>query len=175
MFDWGNISKANFDDERRKKLGLKTGKQLFAEAHDRLQKAKDKQAWRNQVEPLLKAELIQHMVNRKPISVISPIQNPTEGIPGQEEDEDNFYNVQKSSSVGSFVELMETIPAGSELIFKSWDKTLGQWIFKSNTGKEYAIYDKPKVMFKQQAIENPGFFGLLYQTNIKNVIDNQGD
>ena len=173
MFKLADISKANFDDERRKKLGLKTGKQMFSEAHANMKKSEEAAQWRADVEPMLKAELIQHMVNRKEITVMLPINNPTEGIPGQgEDDDDGFYNMSKSSSITGFEEIMEVIPAGTKLQFHSWDKVLGQWIFKSEN-KEYAIYDKPLIMFQQKQLENPGFFGLLYNTNIRQIIENK--
>ena len=180
MFDWSKIAKPNFDDERRKKHGLKTGKQLFQESYQKLEKAEEAKARREAVEPLLKSQLIDHMVNRKPIQVLSPITNPTETINGlvdaSEDEDDGFYAMNKSAATNanvSFVEVMETIPAGTQLIYKSWDKQLGQWIFKGSNGKEYAIYDQPLVMFQGSMIENPGFFGLLHQTNLKLLISKE--
>jgi hypothetical protein len=65
---------------------------------------------------------------------------------------------------------METVPAGIDLIFKSWDKQLGQWIFKGSNGQEYAIYEKSMVGFQGQVIQNPGLFGLLYNTDIIKIV-----
>jgi hypothetical protein len=176
MFDWNKIAKVNFDDERRKKLGLKTGTQLFKEAYDRVAKAEDHKAWRAEAEPLLKAHLLDHMVNGKPIMVLAPIKNPTEslnGVDSVDEDDDGFYsNVKKSETFNSkYIETIQTIPVGTQLFYKSWEKSLGQWIFKDTTGKEFAIYDKPQIMFQGRLIENPGFFGLLHNTNIRKLIE----
>jgi len=177
MIDWDGLDKSNVFDERRKRLGMKTGRQLFEEAHDRIAKAEAHAAERAQREPILKAELVKLMSSRTPIQVFNPIKNPTEGLPGQNEseDDDGFYSNMSKSASGTanakFVEMMETIPAGTELIYKSWDKTLGQWIFKGSNGKEYAIYDRSIIMFQNRSIENPGLFGLLYNTNVRNVLE----
>lgn len=179
--DWNSIATVNFDEQRRKKLGIKTGKEAFAKAYENLAKAEEMLARRKEVEPLLKNFLLDHMLNRKPIRVLQAIRNPTEVVSGglnksQTDDDDGFYNTspsmsQEASANVSFVEAMETIPAGIDLIFKGLDKQMGQWLFKGSNGKEYAIYDKPMVLFQKQAIENPGFYGLLFQTNLVNLLD----
>lgn len=172
MFDWSKIAKVNFDDQRRERLGLKTGKQLFSEAHENMRKAEEHQAWRARVEPLIKSHLLDHMVGRKPIEVLVPITNYTESIPGQEDDDDGFYQMQKSTSLGSFQLTTEIIPAGTELMFKSHDKTLGQLIFSGSNGKEYAIYQQATLPLPGgKTVENPGFFGLLHNTNLRKLID----
>lgn len=169
---WGKIAKLDFDDRRRRNNGQTTGKELFSKAVKQMESAEQIKEWREEIEPLMKSHLLDHMVNKKPIKVLTPIKNPTEGIAGQkDEDDDGFYASKSSTSVGSFEEFMETIPSGSELIYKSWNKSLGQWIFQdTDSGREYAIYEQPKVMFQGRQIENPGFFGLLHNTNIRELI-----
>lgn len=176
--DWNAVADVNFDDKRRKATGSITGRELFKKAFDNMQKAQEAIARRQEVEPLLKNFLIDHMVNRKPIQVMHPITNPTEAIPGlaKSEDDDGFYNTSPSMSSAErsanarFEETMETIPRGIELVYKSWDKQLGQWLFKGSNGKEYAIYDKSVIIYKGSAIENPGFYGLLFSTNLVDLL-----
>lgn len=175
QIDWNSTAKVNFDDNRRKAQGLLTGKELFAKAHERLQQAEEALAQRRATEPLLRKALFDRMVTKEPIRVLVPIKNPTETIGGitksQDEEDDGFYmaapKVQNEMTAGGkFEEVMETIPAGTELTFKTWDKQLDQFIFKSATGQEYSIYTKNVIIFKESQIENPGLFGLLFNTDL---------
>lgn len=179
QLDWGAIANVNFDDKRRKTLGIQTGREAFAKAYENMAKAEAAMSKRAESEPILKAGLIEKMVNRQPILVMQPINNPTEAIPGLEksnsEDDDGFYNTSPSMSAertanAKFEEVMEVIPRGTELVYKSWDKQMGQWIFKGSNGKEYAIYDKSVIIYKGSAIENPGFYGLLFSTNLVDLL-----
>lgn len=172
---WDEIANVAFDDKRRKAHGTMTGKELFAKAHETLRKAEEHKSRRAEIEPILRQNLLKHMVSRLPITVMVPIQNPTESIGGvsKSEDDDGFYGNRRTgpSKEVSFEEVMETIPVGVELIFKAWDKQLSQWIFKGSNGQEYAIYDKNVIMFKGGAIENPGLYGLLFNSSIADVLN----
>lgn len=183
--DWSAIATVNFDDKRRKTQGIMTGKELFAKAHAERERAEAALAQRHAVEPVLRKALLDHMVNRKPIQVLHPINNPTESIGGlaksQDDEDDGFYQnsgpsrSQEAAMNSKFEEVMETIPAGTSLVFKSWDKQLDQWIFKSANGREYAVYTKGVIIFKGNSIENPGLYGLLFNTDIKSVIEDSGE
>jgi len=171
--DWNAVATVNFDAQRRKATGMKTGKELFAKAVDNMKKAEQMQAWRQENDPILKSVLVQFMASRTPIKVLSPIQNPTETLGGltKSEEDDGFYAKPTNSSAApaQFVEVMETIPAGIDLVYKAWDTQLGQWLFKGSNGQEYAIYDKSVIMFDGSSMENPGLLGLLYNTNIRSA------
>lgn len=181
--DWGAIANVNFDDKRRKAAGLMTGKELFAKAYSDMEKAQAAVQHRQQVEPILKSELLNRIINKTPITVRQPIKNPTETLGGlnkSEEDDDGFYhgsakNSQEGVMNAKFEEVMETIPSGTTLIFKSWDKQLGQFIFKSDKGAEYAIYDKSVIIFKGSSIENPGLYGLLFNTDLVSILEGLGE
>lgn len=178
--DWSKIATVNFDDNRRKFNKQTTGKELFAKAYADLKKSEDLLAQRKEIEPILKKALLEHMVNHTPIKVMQPINNPTETVGGlnksENEEEDNFYynggrsNEQNQSLNVKFEETMEVIPPGVELVYKAWDRQLNQWLFKGSNGQEYAIYEKPVIIFQGQAIENPGLFGLLFNTSITEVL-----
>ena len=170
MIDWSKIRK-DFDTERRKSNGQTTGKELMAKARDQLLSQDQAVSIKKSQVAALKPILLHFMVNKLPITVMKSIQNPTETVGGKTEDEDNFYHsVQKSLNV-VFQEVMETIPAGTQLTYHSWDKQIGQWIFKSSTGREYAIYDKDVIMFMGNSMENPGLYGLLFNTNLVDYVD----
>lgn len=126
-------------------------------------------------EPMRKSQLLTRMVNRESIRVTAGFQNPTESLGGiqTDEEDDGFYSNTRKSGDGSertanssFQEVMEYIPNGVELTFKNLNKTLNQWVFKGSNGKEYAIYTSPTVIFQGRTIPNPGFWGLLYKTDI---------
>lgn len=182
--DWSAIATVNFDDNRRKAQGIMTGKELFAKAHAERERAEAALALRAHVEPLLRKALADHMINRKPIQVLYPINNPTESLGGlakSQDDDDGFYQnsgssrTQEAAASAKYEEVLETIPAGTSLVFKSWDKQLDQWIFKSANGREYAVYTKGVIIFKGNSIENPGLYGLLFNTDIKSVIEDSGE
>src|SRR5581483_6699144 len=169
--DWNAVARVNFDDNRRKATGSTTYKEQVAKGLETLRKSQEALKRRQEIEPILKSLLVDHMVNRRPIKVENPIQNPTETLGGLQkgEEDDGFYHSgasPNSENLGSFQEVMETIPAGTELVFKAWDKQMGQWIFKSNNGNEYAIYEKSVIIFNGNAIENPGLYGLLFNTHL---------
>ena len=181
VLDWNSVANVNFDDNRRKKHGNMTGKELFAKAHETLQKAEDNATLTKAMEPILKAKLVEYMMARKPLTVLAPFHNPTEALNGiqksEVEEEDDFYysggqsrDPSTSTASATFQEVMETIPAGTELVFKSLDKQLGQFIFKGSNGHEYAIYTQPEVMFQNSTIKNPGYFGLLFNTQLRNEL-----
>jgi hypothetical protein len=178
--DWSSVASVNFDDNRRKNTKMMTGKELFAKALEKEEKIRKAFEMRKEVEPLLRDALLKAMTSRTPIKVLSAISNPTEALGGlvkSEDDDDGFYNSNPAQKVESqanarFEEVMETIPSGTELIYKSWDKQLGQWIFKSVNGREYAIYDKSVILYKGNPIENPGLYGLLFNTDL---IDTLGE
>lgn len=187
--NWGAIATVNFDDQRRAKHGQMTSKELFAKSYETLQKSQDALARRKEIEPYLRNALLQHMVARTPITVLQPIKNPTETLGGvaksngkEEEDDGFYYNGGKPSvasdgpiNLGTFQEVMEVIPSGIDLVFKSWDKNLGQLLFKGSNGAEYAIYEKSNILFQGQSMENPGLYGLLFQTSIINCLDSNDE
>lgn len=182
VLDWSAIATVNFDDNRRKKQGILTGREMFAKAYERLAAQEDHQKAKREAEPVLKAALIQAITSRSIIKVLQSIQNPTEALGGiaksNDEDDDGFYYggnkaVQQAEAQmnAKYEEVMEVIPSGVELVFKSWDKQLGQFIFKASNGQDYAIYDKSVIMFKERAIENPGLYGLLFNTSLIKALE----
>lgn len=173
ILDWDSISDTNFDEKRRKNNGqFSSFKEAMAKSYEKMEASQAQADLMKAQEPGLRQALLEAMVNRSPIRVLAPIQNPTESLNGlqKSEEDDGFYNAipssSQSESIGSFQEIMEIIPAGTTLIFKSLDKQLGQFVFKSSNGQEYSIYDKNVILFQGQQIQNPGLYGLLYNTDL---------
>ena len=175
--DWGTVADPVTGPAkvRLRDGGYVSFRDLVQKSMAKQEAAAEHQALMKAEEPLRKSKLLERMVNRQPIKVMGPIKNPTESIGGiqMDEEDDGFYaNVRKSgdpserTANSSFVEVMEVIPAGTELTFHHLNKTLNQWIFKSQKGKEYAIYTSPVVVFQGKQIQNPGFWGLLYSTDL---------
>lgn len=175
--DWSRTYKGNFDDRVRKAHGQTTYKQFCADQRVALAAHQEAQILRKSQEPILKQLLLDCMVNRKPIQVLTPITHFVEstGITKSNQDDEfpDFYNSTSSQhSTPTFRIVEEIIPAGTELIFKSIDKTLGQWIFKGSNEETYAIYSTPVISLEanKPAQENPGFYGLLWNTHLKNQL-----
>lgn len=190
VLNWGAIRNQNWEDGQRTNpftgVRVPTGKEAFAKAYEEQDRQAALALRKAEVLPILKNELIKSMLNQTPIKVMAPIQNYTEGFNGatsaNSEDDDGFYNSSPAASAEAilkarFQETIETIPRGIELIFKSWDRNLGQWIFKGSNGREYAIYDKMTIMVgdapHSRAVENPGLYGLLFQTSLADILSNE--
>lgn len=175
VLDWSKTADVNFDDKRRKAQGLLTCKELFQKAYKQLQEQEQTEALIKAKEPILKERLLAAMLTKTPITVTKSFNNPTETIGGlsKSEDDDGFYQSasSKQSENAQFKITMETVPAGEELVFKSWLKTLGQFIFKGKSGREYAIYEKSDIIYNDRVIKNPGLFGLLFNTNLNENLE----
>ena len=155
--DWQSMYKApgtrNPDGSKRM-----TMKESFAKAHAKQAEIEKQQNEVNQLMPLLKKSLLDHIVNRKPITVTRQFNIVVE-------------KVEKSAYGVKYVQAGEQIPAGEQLVFSHLDEMMGQFIFKSNTtGREYEIYTSPKIAWGEgmsaQQIDNPGYYGLLLKTSI---------
>lgn len=172
--DWNAIANVAFDDKRRKATNSPTMRESFQKAYANLENVQAHQNKKNELLPLLKSRLLSALTSKAPIRVLSRISNPTETLGGlvKSEEDDGFYSNGRKAMDGSqtasasFQEAMEVIPAGIDLVFKSLDKTLDQFIFSGSNGEEYAIYTKDAIIFKGSTMENPGLYGLLFHTSL---------
>jgi hypothetical protein len=176
LIDWDAIRvPLDFNKAKKARGEYSSYRELVAKSQEMMVKAQQAQELRKAQELELKPKLIDRLVNRTPITVMRSFQNPTETANGMvnDEEDDGFYTVVKSSNNGSgirFQEVMETIPAGEVLQFKTLEKTLGQLIFKSKSGREYCIYKDPTVMFQGQTIDNPAYWGLIFNCDLNKEI-----
>ena len=155
--DWQSMYKApgRYNPDGSKRM---TMKESFAKAHAKQEAIQKQQENLNQLMPLLKKSLLDHIVNRKPLKVTRTFNNVVE-------------KVEKTMSGVRYVQGGEKVEAGQEIVFDHLDEMMGQFIFKSKTtGQEYAIYTSPKIAIgdgmRAEQINNPGYYGLLLNTSI---------
>ena len=139
-----------------------TWKEKMAKAQEREKISAKARAEFQLIEPALRKSLLDHMVNKKPITVLAPIRN-----------------LEDVLTKGGYQTAAQEIPAGTVLTFETTDKTMGQWIFKSVSPKgeegEVAIYNAPIVLVAgpkntQSQVPNGGFWSLLTSTSIYKTI-----
>lgn len=100
-------------------------------------------------------QLLQYKLkNRTPLTVMRPLKYQTSGIPGEENEiDDGFYNVRKSTSMPKFETISKTIMPGTQLMLKSLDPHLREFIFEDGMGKEHCIsYDDRNKLLTQTDI-----------------------
>ena len=158
--DWDRTYKGAIRGSRGK---YGSYQELLQKAQEQREANEQKQKAFKQLEPKLRKALLDRMIGKETITVLQPFNNVSEKL------------IQKSNSAG-FSTVYEQIPAGTKLIYQGWDKTMGQWIFKSQSegalnGTEVAIYDQPILILENgiagpQQTVNTGFYGLLTHTDI---------
>lgn len=175
VIDWGSMAPPE-NPNTLQKGWLERG---MTQAYQAMAKQQEALAQRKQTEPLLRQALMKAMVTRQPLKVVASFQNPTETLGGIKDDEedDGFYanqSIRKAENAANvtFQIVLETIPAGIELTFKSLNKTLRQFVFQGSNRKEYSIYQDSVLDLFGQATENPGLYGILYCTDL---VENLGD
>lgn len=87
--------------------------------------------------PTMLALLEHRMMKGEALVVMRPLRYQTSELPGEEED-DGFYNVQKSSNP-KFVDVFKVITPGTQLILKGVDSVLREFLFVDAQGKDYAL------------------------------------
>lgn len=114
--------------------------------------------------PAMLALLNYKLQNNQPLVVMRPLRYATSEM-HQEEDDDGFYKSSASSSSPKFKDVVKVIMPGTQLVLKSLDMAMNEFIFQDAQGKEYALN------FCERN-------NLLTQTSIfeevKNYIKNQG-
>jgi hypothetical protein len=141
-------------------------KEMIASKTAQSQDNSEKQLDAKQLEPLLKKSLLEHLIQRKTIKVLSPIKYHCEVLVKGEESASYKFDQAE-------------IYQGTELEFVKMDKTMGTWIFKAmcpvNGCSEIEIFSSPQISLPsyggQQAVVNTGFYGLLYNTSIRGSVN----
>lgn len=157
--DWSKTYKGAMRGSRGK---FGSYAEMLSAANERQEEIKKSQEAFRKIEPLLKKSLMNHMVNRLPIRVTGQFEYFTESLAKSESGVPSNQGFQIVKAI---------IPIGTELTFSHIDKTMGQWIFKSQTGQEFEIYDSPSVQLPggpagSTVQINPGYYGLLTRTHI---------
>lgn len=135
--------------------------ELLAKAHKREMEVEKANRIYKAISPRLKAKLLDRMINRQPIEVRQPFEVVVEKL-------------SKSEAGAEFVHGTDVVPKGAQLTFDHIQQTTHQWIFKSEAGAEYEIYDKPQIMVDNgSVVQNAGYFGLMTHTDIYEEVLNE--
>ena len=149
--DWNRLAKAPVEMKRG---AYSSYKEYLAKAWAQEDRKDTSKEFQKSLEPILREKLANYMISRRPIKVTKPIQVIVDTL--------NKSGTSARYDVGT-----DQIPTGTTLVFDHIERSLKQWIFKSAEGKEYEIYDSPRVMYDSgTVVHNAGFYGLLYNTNI---------
>lgn len=91
--------------------------------------------------PMMLAVLEHRLKNGEPLTIMRPLRYQTSEIPQiVDEVDDGFYNVRKSERVSDkFVDVIKTILPGTQLLLKSIDPTMQEFIFMDAKGTEHCL------------------------------------
>ncbi len=115
-------------------------KERFQKAHEELQVQEKIQSEFAEKLPMLKSLLAVRLSERTPLKVMRPLVYTTEALGGADEEDDGFYNMNKSQENAKFQSVRKQIPVGTELTFMNLEKSLNQLWFRTNEGEEVGIY-----------------------------------
>lgn len=104
--------------------------------------------------PMLKLLEIR-LQSGSPLLVMRPLSYQTSMLKSQMEDEldRSFYNTDKNPQQDKFVDTVKTINPGTQIVLKSLDPNLREFIFVDGLGKEHAIsYDDRNKLLTQTDI-----------------------
>lgn len=126
---------------------------------ERFTKAAETQKEQEKAEELLKKahgpmnELLKvRLLERTPLKVVRDFAYRASAMENEEED-DGFYQIKKSESIGKFKDVRKVCTAGTVLMFKSLDMGLREFIFKDQTNKEHAIsFDDKNLLLTNTSI-----------------------
>lgn len=91
----------------------------------------------------------------EPLTVMRPLTYMTSVLKSSLEDDldKSFYNNSGSNASDSFIDVRKTINPGTQIILKSLDPQLREFIFQDALGKEHAIsYDERNALLTQTDI-----------------------
>lgn len=89
--------------------------------------------------PALVALLEYKLKVREPLVVMRPLRYATSEIEKSDEIDDGFYNRRPDEKPKKFVDVVKTILPGTQLMLKSLDMTLQEFVFEDALGNEHAL------------------------------------
>lgn len=111
--------------------------ELLQKANAMKAEQEEAQAYLQKAMPAMVAMLEYKLRNREPLVVMRPLRYQTSALNG--EDDDGFYAVRKSESNPQFKDVIITIMPGTQLVLKSLDMALQEFVFVDGVGKEHAL------------------------------------
>lgn len=98
------------------------------------------QAFLKKAMPAMVALLDFKLRHKEPLVVMRPLRYQTSEIQKGDDVDDAFYNRRREDRVNDkFTDVVKTILPGTQLVLKSLDMSLQEFIFEDARGKEHAI------------------------------------
>ena len=98
--------------------------------------------------PAMTELLKMRLAERRPLIVMRPLQYRTSELEKAQED-DGFY-AKRQDKPRKFIDVRKTIMPGTQLMFKSIDQTLMEFVFEDALGTEHAIsFDDKNLLMTQ--------------------------
>lgn len=114
----------------------KSFKEMWEAGQQLEREQEEAQAFLTKAMPAMVALLEYKLRNREPLVVMRPLRYQTSEV--QSEDDDGFYK-SSSSNVPRFKDVIKTILPGTQLLLKSLDMTLQEFVFEDALGNEHAV------------------------------------
>lgn len=113
--------------------------EMFKKAVERDKEQNEAQEYLVKMMPVMVALLEHKLRTKEPLIVMRPFRYQTSDLE-KNDDDDGFYNKSKNQNPNEkFVDMIKTILPGTQLILKSLDNGLQEFVFTDARGKEYAI------------------------------------
>lgn len=116
-----------------------SGKEKMQKAFVEMQKAEQIQADLNKMMPAMNQLLLIRMKNKTPLKIMRPLRYTTSVWSNEDEDDDGFYKSSSNVSIPKFVDKVKVLKPGTEIILKSLDPQLNQFIFSTSLGEEIEL------------------------------------
>ncbi len=138
------------------KGGYRNFHDMFKKAVDRDNEQREADEYLKKAMPAMVALLEYKLSKSEPLIVMRPLVYQTSAV--QSEEDDGFYNTSKSQNekdIGKFIDVMRTISPGTQLMLKSLDTGLEEFVFIDGRGKEHAISysDRDKLLTQTDIFE----------------------
>lgn len=117
-------------------------KELVQKANRVREEQEQAQAYLHKAMPAMLKLLEMRLQKGEALRVMRPIRYQTSKLQSElqkSEYDDGFYNNPNRSANDKFVDVVETVLPGTQLVLKALDPNLREFIFQDGGGKEYAI------------------------------------
>jgi hypothetical protein len=114
--------------------------ELLAKSNALLAEQEEAQAYLGKAMPAMVALLEYKLRNREPLIVMRPLRYQTSEIEKGDAIDDAFYNRNKDTKpADKFTDVVKTIMPGTQLMLKSLDMALQEFVFQDAMGNEHSL------------------------------------
>ena len=114
--------------------------ELLQKSNALLAEQEEAQEYLNKAMPAMVALLEYKLRNREPLVVMRPLRYQTSEIEKGDAIDDAFYNRNKDTKpLDKFTDVVKTIMPGTQLMLKSLDMALQEFVFQDAMGNEHAL------------------------------------